>query len=398
MTFWILSGLLTAGVALAIILTMRAPGRRGEKDDRSIYAAQLRDIDRDLARRTINTDEANDLKAEIGRRLLRADGAEIAQSSQAPLLSSILGGGFVALVLGAGSFGMYLMLGAPGYPDLPLKERIALAETARQERPSQAEREAAAPPRSVPQGESADLVAQLRITLADRQNDREGFEFLVRGEAGLGNFAAARKAMEHLIRLKGAGSTAEDYANLTDLMVLAAEGYVSQEAEDAARRALSMDPENGTARYYIGLSAIQTGRPDLGFRIWRTLLEESAPDAPWSAPIRAQILALADLAGVDYTLPDTPALRGPTAEDIEAAMERSPEERMAMIEGMVSSLSAKLANEGGSAEEWARLIRSLGVLGNTEDALAIADEARLVFAGDDRALSLIDAARQGVPQ
>jgi cytochrome c-type biogenesis protein CcmH len=84
---------------------------------------------------------------------------------------------------------------------------------------------------------------------------------------------------------------------------------------------------------------------------------------------------------------------GPTAEQMEAAAEMSPEERMEMIRGMVGGLSDRLATEGGPVEDWARLIGALGVLGEAEQARAIADEAEEVFAGDDLALSMIAEAR-----
>jgi cytochrome c-type biogenesis protein CcmH len=78
---------------------------------------------------------------------------------------------------------------------------------------------------------------------------------------------------------------------------------------------------------------------------------------------------------------------------MDAAAEMTPEARMEMIQGMVAGLSDRLATEGGPPEDWARLIGALGVLGNTEQAAAIAAEAEQVFAGNDAALSLIAEAR-----
>jgi cytochrome c-type biogenesis protein CcmH len=142
---------------------------------------------------------------------------------------------------------------------------------------------------------------------------------------------------------------------------------------------------------------IQTGRPDLAFQVWDGLLRTSQPTDPWVLPIRAQIRDLAQIAGlIDYTLPDmaaAPAAPGPTAEQMEAAAEMTPKERMEMIRGMVGGLSDRLATEGGPPEDWARLIGALGVLGETAQATAIADEAETVFAGNDAALSMIAEAR-----
>jgi cytochrome c-type biogenesis protein CcmH len=70
----------------------------------------------------------------------------------------------------------------------------------------------------------------------------------------------------------------------------------------------------------------------------------------------------------------------------------TPAERMDMIGSMVSSLSQRLATEGGPARDWARLISSLGVLGEWERALAIHANAVEVFADDPNAIDMINAA------
>jgi cytochrome c-type biogenesis protein CcmH len=238
---------------------------------------------------------------------------------------------------------------------------------------------------------------RLRETVAERPDDVQGHRLLARNEAALGNFAAARAAQERVVALLGDAVTAQDLADKADLMVMAAGGFVSPEAEAVLARALEREPGNGAARYYMGLLMVQTGRGDLAFRIWDELLRASRPTDPWVLPIRAQIRDLAEVAGLrDYALPEmseAPAAPGPTAEQVEAAAEMTPEERMEMIRGMVEGLSDRLATEGGPPEDWARLIGALGVLGNTEQAAAIAEEAEQVFAGNDAALALIAEAR-----
>ena len=87
-----------------------------------------------------------------------------------------------------------------------------------------------------------------------------------------------------------------------------------------------------------------------------------------------------------------PAGPGPTAADIDAAAQMAPADRQAMIEGMVGQLSDRLATQGGPPEDWAKLIRSLGVLGEHDEAAAILAEARTKHAGDPTALAEIEAA------
>jgi len=172
---------------------------------------------------------------------------------------------------------------------------------------------------------------------------------------------------------------------------LAAGGYVSPEAEAVLRAVLARDVENGTARYYWGLMLVQTGRPDQAFKMWDGLLRRGPEDAPWIEPILAQIEPIAEMAGVDYTVPEigVGALRGPSADDIEAAQDMTPAQRMEMIGSMVDGLSERLATQGGPVEDWSRLISSLGVLGQTDRAQAIYDNALEVFAGDPSALDEI---------
>jgi len=235
--------------------------------------------------------------------------------------------------------------------------------------------------------------------VADRPEDPRGLRLLAINEARLGQFSAAHRAQAQLVAVLDVEAQASDWADYADMLILAAGGYVSPEAEAALDQALARDPGNGTARYYSGLMRMQTGRPDLGFQIWERLLRESQPQAPWVLPIRSQIEEAAFRAGVTYALPPLQVRRGPSAADVEAAGELSASDRMAMIEGMVSGLSERLATEGGPPEDWAQLIRAYGVLGRRDAAAAIWAEAQQVFPDQVTIIPILRAARDaGVAQ
>ena len=68
------------------------------------------------------------------------------------------------------------------------------------------------------------------------------------------------------------------------------------------------------------------------------------------------------------------------------------EDRSAMIEGMIAQLDQRLADEGGSPEEWVRLIRSYMVLQKAEEARGALERARAAKADDPAALAQINAA------
>ncbi len=414
--FWIVSVAMTLGVAALIglaLLRQRREAEAAEASDISVYRDQLREVERDLDRGVIGPDEADRVRTEISRRLLAADAAAKSAGGDgaAPRQLNLAVSALVAAFLLGTSLYLYASLGAPGYGDLGLSQRIAQAETARETRPDQETAEAQVPataPAEPPEPQYLELVERLRKAVAERQDDLQGFELLARSEAALGNYKAAYQAQERIIALKGDAATGKDYVDLADMMILAAGGYVSPEAERALQAGLARDPQNGVATYYAGLSFAQTGRPDRAFRIWDGLLRRSNADDPWVPPIAGQIEEMAWRAGVtDYTpplpeagaLPET-ALPGPSAEDMDAAGEMSAEDQQAMIAGMVARLSDRLSRQGGTPEEWARLITAYGVLGDEDQARAIWNNAQEVFLGNEAALEIVrqGAANAGVAE
>lgn len=402
MVFWIVASLIALAIAGLLGFALLR-GRAGEEHpaefDLRVYRDQLKEIDRDLARGVIAEADAERVRAEVSRRILAADAQlrEGAENDGQPRTGGYMMIALMAVVLIGGALGLYWQLGAPGYGDLPLEARIEASKEMHATRPSQAEFEAklpAMPPLEV-EGEYAELVAKLREKVAARPDDLQGHQLLARTEANLGNDKGAYEAQLAVVQLKGDAVTAQDYIFLAELMISAAQGYVSPEAESALQSAMQSQPGNPVARYYWGLMMIQNDRPDLAFQLWEQLLHESPPDAPWLIPIRSRIEELAWLAGVEFRMPAAPAETGPTAEDMQAAGEMSPEDQQEMIRGMVAGLAERLASEGGTPEEWARLIGAYGVLGETERAATIWAEAQQVFGDNQEALAVV---RSGAEQ
>ncbi len=394
------------GVALvlgrAVLRSGAIEAAGGTERAMRVYRDQLSEVDRDLVRGTLAPAEAERLRLEISRRILDLDRGEGARRVGGPA-PGVMRGVALAIVIVAvlGSGALYMSIGAPGYRDMPLLERHASAEEARRTRPGQAQLEAdfatamGAPDAFEGREALEPMVEQLRAALLQRPDDVTGFRLLAQNEARLGNYRAAIDAQERVIMLLGDSATVGEDAFLLDLMAIAAGGFVSPEAEAVIEQILRRDPTNGVALYYTGRMYAQTGRPDRTFRVWRRLHDVSTADAPWLAEIRAALPELARISGEPrYQLPPAPVAeigRGPSDADIDAAEQMDPEDRAEMIEGMVANLSARLGNEGGSAEDWAQLIRALGVLGREEQALAILGEARQVFAAEAEALAMINA-------
>ncbi|ARU01083.1 c-type cytochrome biogenesis protein CcmI [Yoonia vestfoldensis] len=390
MTFWIIVGVMTLAVAgLMAIPLLRTPDVQADNPDVAIYRAQLAEIDRDLERGLLDPAEADRSRTEIARRLLAASkmdqGMLRSDSRQGLVAISVLA------VVAAVTFATYLQLGAPGYGDVPLQARLAASEQMRANRPAQAFLEQLAPPPpavTLPEDYRA-AIDRLREIAPTRPDDLEAWSRLAFHEVELRNYAGAARAQDQVVSILGDAAGPADLTRLLDLRVVAAGGLVSPEAEQVIRAILALDDTNLAARYYLGLLYDQTDRPDLAYRLWRDLAENGNPASFHAASARQMIEDAAFRAGIDYTLP---ALRGPSAEDIAAAQDMSPEDRQAMIGGMVEGLADRLANDGGTATDWARLIAAYGVLGDTDNARAIWVEAADVFGANAEAMAILTPA------
>ncbi|WP_161555827.1 c-type cytochrome biogenesis protein CcmI [Mangrovicoccus ximenensis] len=270
MSFWILSLLmaLIVVVPLVIALARQSGAARAAADfDIAVYREQLGDVERDLERGVISPDTAERTRLEISRRILEADRSRKGlKAGAAPKAATALAIAVGAALLVGGSLALYAQLGAPGYGDLPLKERIAMSDKLRETRPTQEKAEAELPQQPRPEADPQymELVEKLRATVAERSEDPRGYQLLAQNEANLGNFKAAYAAQRRLLELTGDGAPADGWAELGELYILAAGGYVSPEAEAALAEALARDGNNPLARYYMAVMYSQTGRPDLG--------------------------------------------------------------------------------------------------------------------------------------
>lgn len=369
-TDWLFWGIAAAAAALCLGVVLapiifrpaRPAGRAARRSsyDLQVHRDQLREVDSDAARGVLSEAEAAATRIEVSRRLLAAAEAEAAErdAAAAPPRLRWAAPAMIAALVAAG-LGLYAVLGAPGAPDQPLAARQASA------------------------AEDARLLAMLQEALAGRPDDVEGHRLLARQLAALGRWPEALAAEERVVAILGPDAGAADLVDLAEVRIIVAGGVVTSEAEAEIARALALDPTHPAGRYYLALGQLQRGRPDLAFATWAALVAEGPPDAPWIAPARAGMAEAAQAAA---------ALAGPDPADVEAAGAMPEAGRAAMIEAMVGGLASRLAEEGGPPEAWAKLIRSLGVLGRRDEAAAVAAEARRTFAGDAAAEAALDAA------
>jgi len=405
MTFWLFTIGLSSIIAgfFSLVLFSSRTQHNSSTSQINFYKAQLAEVERDSAIGIIDAHEAEQMHTEISRRILRLDGLQQDAFDPKRPKQHVVLAILLAVALIGGSHLMYLNLGAAAYPNLPQAERIERAARLLENRPSLEEYAKSFAPQQQGRQMSEDyssLVAELRSAIAENPSDLKGLRLLARVEAGLQNYSAASAAQSQVLNLLGAEVTAEDHLDYAELLILSVGGYVAPEAETALQAALRLDPQNGGARYYIGLMFTQNDRPDLAFKVWRDLLLKGPEAAPWIDPIRAQIEDVAFYAGVhNFTLPErsSSSVLAPVApalsdEAMEAAAQLSPEERAEMIKGMIAQLSQRLQDEGGPAQDWARLISAYGVLG---EGAALQNTYQLAiarFAADPAALEMLQNA------
>ena len=362
--------------------------------DLALYKDQLREVDSDLARGVLSETESESARLEISRRILAADKRAQMETlaNPAPSIVNKLLAAFVILTVLTGSLGIYANLGKPNLPDRPLVARLAAAQEARAQRLSQEDAEVQVPDEKINIPEDyLKLVKRLREAIKKRPNDEQGLRLLALHEFRIGKYRAARKAHTRIMKVVGDKVTAKDYIDFAEVMIFATNGYVSPEAEITLSQALKLKPNDGRTRYYSGLAVAQNGRADVAYRLWEGLLKEGPQDAAWIPLIKSQIDDVARLAGINMSNQPLP---GPTTDQINAASEMTKEDRKKMIRGMVAGLGERLATNGGTMNEWARLIRALGVLGETARASEIWNEAKDVFSDNPKALNLLLEAAQ----
>lgn len=351
MVIWVILLMMTAAAVMAVLWPLsRHAVTRGETDpDTQFYRDQIAEIERDRERGALLPSEAEAAKAEAARRLLRAtdqrDGGSVAVGEPALRRRRAVS----ALTLSAIPILALTVYGAYGSPHL-LTHPEAL--------------QARAP------ADKLDLMAavsQIESHLARNPQDGRGWEVVAPVYLRMGRFDAAAKAYDAAVRYLG--PEANRLANYGEALVLAKDGLVSAEAQAAFEQAVQLDRTSPKARFYLARAAEQDGQIDKAKAAYAELIAGSPPDAPWVGIVNQQLARLGE----------------PVAGQGSQSQIGSDD-----IARMVAGLAGRLETQGGTAEEWARLMRAYAVLGQRDKAVAAAQRARQALAQDDKALKTIE--------
>jgi cytochrome c-type biogenesis protein CcmH len=362
---WVTIAAVTAIVMTLVLfplLRRRAPAASPDRGayDLAVYRDQLAELDRDIDRGLLQPDRAEAARLEIKRRMLSSGAAtprpELSphQARRSPVLAAVLAIGVPLVALG-----LYWDLGHPGGPETPV---------------------AASDP-EVPSLTMEQAVAQLQQRLDEDPANLEGWLLLGRSYLSLGRPAEAAVAYRTAAELSG--QRPDVVADYGEALVAADQGRVSPVAQSLFERALSDDPEDTKARYYIALAKAQRGDLEGALQDWTDVVAMSPPDAPWVPAVREQMARAATELGVDpQSVTASAEARslggsgseiaaeppGPTEEDMAAAAQMSAEDRAAMINAMVDRLAARLKDDPDNIEGWLRLAGAYEVIGQSGKA------------------------------
>jgi len=353
MTLWLIVALMTAAAIFAVLLPLaRRSLATSDGSDVAVYRDQLDEVERDLTAGLIAKSEAEAARVEISRRLLAA-----AESAQPASATASPGAGqrrrravavVAFLVLSAGAGALYLHIGSPGLPS---------------ETPGTRRSESAA---------IETMIAKVEAHLLGNPNDGRGWEVLAPVYMQLGHYADAAEAWRNALRLLG--DSAEREAKLGEALMAQANGVVTADAKSAFDRAVTLDKKSVSARFYLGVAALQDGDRDKAIKIWHELIVEAPPGAHWVNDVRDA------LARVEAN--PSASSSGPTPADMAAAAQQAPEQQEAMIRGMVARLAERLKHDRSDLDGWMRLVRSYVVLGEPDKAKSAAADARHAIGAD----------------
>jgi cytochrome c-type biogenesis protein CcmH len=371
MMFWLAAFALTLVASLVVLLPLTGKAGRDlaeSEHDLNVYRDQLAEVERDRDRGALGTEEAEEARAEIARRIIRADAAGkqepyVQNKTASRILVSV-----AVLLVPIISWGMYAALGSPDLPSQPLAVRLAK------------------PPA---QQSPEELVARAEKALAANPDDLRGWTALAPIYLRMDRYNDAVVAYRNVIRL--AGEDADRLSGLGEAMVLAAGGAVTADAGSIFGQALAIDPTFAKARYFLALALAQDGKTTEAADAWRAIAAREPAGSAWRAASEG---ALAQLQGSPAAAP------GPKPEQAEAVSQMSPDEQAAMIEQMVAGLDEKLRSDPNDPDGWMRLLRSYRVLGKDDAARDALKRALVALGAESEAGKRLAAfaVEQGVAQ
>jgi len=209
--------------------------------------------------------------------------------------------------------------------------------------------------------DSRALVTTLAWEMRQNPGDPRGWYLLGRSYLDLGDAQDAAVAFKRAVPLTPPKDRPAMLSNYGEALMLAAGGAVTPDAEAAFRDALAGDPKDIKARVYLGQAFAQRRDAAHALELWRSVLADAPPDAPWRGEL---INRIALLEGLSEPPPN--------------------------VKAMVAGLAARLKQSPNDMQGWQRLVKSYVVLGEPDKAREALADARRAFAGHQAELMQLD--------
>ncbi len=344
--------------------------------DLTVYKDQLKELELETERGLISTADAKQAHAEIARRLLATQEklnaiAKSGNHDASRKFGNLFIGAIALIFVPVIAALTYATLGSPTMEAQPLQARLEAVQVADRAKAQESEQLRA-------------LVARAEAHLQSNPEDGRGWDVLAPIYFRLGEGEKARNAYATAIRILGEDATR--LAGLGEVEVAMAGGTVSPVAKSLFENAALLDPNDARSQFFIGLSEAQAGNATQASRIWQAITQNPDADQGWRSVAERQLAALAQIES--QTSSSAPSISQETMDEAQAM---ESEDRQAMIQGMVSQLDARLVEQGGSVEEWQRLIRARVVLDQKEDAILAVQRALVAFEDDQQKAESIKA-------
>ncbi|MDE2492447.1 MAG: c-type cytochrome biogenesis protein CcmI [Alphaproteobacteria bacterium] len=380
---WLIFALLTlATVAILLVPFVRAvsaemPARIDY--DVVVYRRQLKEIDDEVESGLLTEAQADAARAEVHRRMLAAEDAELEMPFKRPRggsrLTKLGAVVAVALMMPVGAAIVYGVLGSPHLPGKPYAWRL----------------------KHDPDFVAASTADKLAKLLQDSPS-ASGYRRLAEMYFEARDYVKAVDAGRRAIDL--GANDARIWSELGEAIVMMRGGAVMPGALSAFTDALSKDAHDYRARFYIGLAEAQIGNLKQAVAIWRDLEQGAPPAAPWLPMVREHITAVAKEGGFDpaSVLPNPPTAsslnvantaminairlqarsKGPSGVDAPADSDVRPPpigDQSDMIHAMVAGLADRMQTTPNDVAGWQRLAHAYKTLGEPDKARAAIDRA-----------------------
>lgn len=271
--FWILAGLLMASVLLFLVpplLGRASPGALASRQSASLEVLrdQLRELEADLAARTIDESQYALAREDLERRVM-----EEASPVQKPVVNASTGraaAALVALALPALAVGAYLTLGNPDAIE-----------------PAPASHAAGAGTHALGPDQIEAMTARLASRLQEQPGDVEGWKMLARSYGALGRYEEAVAAYA-----RAADQSPDDaqlLADYADVLAMVQGRTLAGEPERLIARALQADPKNVKALALAGTAAFNRQDYAGALRHWEPILALVPGDSPMARSIAGSI-------------------------------------------------------------------------------------------------------------